>query len=112
MTNTTGIEWKRFYADKKAWPKDAYHEDELITVNGKLVDEFSFDPTKVQDSDRITLEGGMWFPDADSEDTDSLEGHFKKWRKSQSTEVICVEVQKDKACEIRKLITKSGGKVL
>ena len=111
-TKTTGFEWKRFYDDKAAWPIGSYHEEEIITVNGLEVDEYSFDPIKVRDSDKITVSGGTWFKDQDCHGADTLEGHFKKWRKSQNTEVLSVEVPKDKAHELRKLITKAGGKIV
>ena len=111
-TKITGAEWKRFYTDKAAWPTDSYHEDEYMEVNGKPVDAYEFDSSKVEDSDRITLSGGIWFRNQDCDGEISLEDHFKRWRKSQSIEFISVQAPKKKAYSIRTAIRLAGGKVL
>lgn len=110
-TKMTGAEWKRFYADPEAWPDGAWHDDEHITVNGQDAAETpGIDYTAIPDDAAMTIHGGAYFPDSKSDDTDSLEGHFKKWRKRQTTVSFVVECPKGKEAAVRAAIKAAGGK--
>lgn len=110
-TKTTGAEWKRFYSDKEFWPDEWWHDDEVITVNGKNAHDFDIELTEVLDSDVMTVSAGVVY-DAMSNEGPSLEGHFKSWRKKQTTVFFTVEAPKEKADAVKSAITSSGGKVI
>lgn len=109
-TKTTGAEWKRFYQDPAAWPDGWFHEDEEVTVNG-VFDE-NADLTEVPDDAIVVVKGGIIYEGEYANGGKSVEGHFKKWRKAQTTQFLVVEVHKDKAGELKAVITAAGGKVV
>lgn len=106
----SGSEWRDFYADKSFWPKGAWHDDEEILVNGHPPgDDFNFD--EVDDADILTVSGGIVYPDEDARDGPSLESHFKRWRKRQTTSILIVEVPNESSDAVRAAISAAGGKV-
>ena len=109
-TKTTGAEWKRFYADTTFWPDGRWHDDELMTVNGEEPPE-GFDLGEVADTAAMTILAGCVF-DTAGDSLASLEGHFKKWRKLQTTASVVVDFPKDKLDELKALVKTIGGKVL
>lgn len=109
-TKTTGAEWKKFYADDSAWPDGWFHEDEIITINGIKDDDI--DLKTIADDSVVVVSGGVVFMGDYGNDGDSLEGHFKKWRKKQTHVFLTVEVHKDNVDKVRSGIESSGGKVL
>ena len=111
MIKTTGKEFKAYYTDKKAWPDGAWHECDIVTVNGVVDDDFYFDVGKLPDNAKITIEGGIVLKDDQATDGPTMESHFRAWRKKQNTTFLSVEVQKDKADALRELIKQAGGKV-
>ena len=102
MVKLTGSEWNRFYADAEAWPDGAWHEDEEITVDGKAAPD-DFDFSAVPDAAMMTLAGGVVFFNG-TDDGPSLEAHFKRWRKRQTTIVLVVEVPHEAAEAVRAAI--------
>jgi hypothetical protein len=108
-TKTTGVEWKRFYKDTLAWPENWFHEDEEISVNGVFDD--NADLASVPDDAVITVKGGIIYEGQYDKSGNSVEGHFKKWKKMQSHVFFVVEVHKDKASDLMKIITEAGGVV-
>lgn len=109
-TKTTGAEWKRFYADKTFWPDGHWHDDEYITVNGEEPPE-DFDLGEVADNASLTIHAGCVF-DTAGDSVASLEGHFKKWHKLQTTASVVVEFPKDKLDELKALVKTIGAKVV
>jgi hypothetical protein len=109
-TKTTGAEWSAFYADKSAWPEDAWHEDETVTVDGAEVDNLEFDPANLPPNARVTVSGGIVFLNADSTNGPTLEAYFKSWRKKQNTVFMTVEVSRTDAEKVQEAITTAGGK--
>ena len=109
MVKVTGSEWKRFYADAEAWPDGAWHEDEDITVDGKTPGD-DFDFSAVPDVAMLTVTGGVVYW-KDTDEGPSLEAHFKRWRKRQTTTVLVVEVPHEAAEAVRAAIAAAGGKV-
>lgn len=112
-TKTTGAEYKAYLEEKDPqwWPENAYMDDEVLTVNGKSNEnDFSFDSSKLEDSDVVVIECGSYFKDLVSEST-SLEAHFKRWRKAQNTAWCSFECPKDKLDAVKAAIKAAGGKV-
>lgn len=109
MVKVTGNEWNRFYADPEAWPDGAWHEDEEITVDGKEPGG-DFDFSAIPDAATLNLAGGIVYFNG-LEEGPSLEAHFKRWRKRQTTSVLVVEVPHKAADAVRAAIVAAGGKV-
>ena len=111
MIKTTGAEFKAFYADKTAWPEDAWHEGETITVDGAVDDDYDFDIEQIADAAKVTLEGGIVFKDDQATDGPSFESHFRAWRKRQNTVTLAVTVDKAKESQLRELLKEFGAKI-
>ena len=109
-TKTTGAEWSAFYADNSAWPEGAWHEDQIVTVDGVEVDNSEFDESKLSPTAKITVSGGVVFLNSDAVDGPTLESHFKSWRKKQITVFMTVEVSRADAEKVQAAITNAGGK--
>lgn len=109
-TKATGAEWTAFYASKDAWPDGAWHEDQIITVDGVEVDNSEFDESKLSPTAKLTVSGGIVFLNADATDGPSLEAHFKSWRKKQNTVFMMVEASRADAKKVQAAITAAGGK--
>ena len=109
MIKTTGAEWKAFNADTTYWSEFCV-EDEIVTVNGSRVDEYSDYIDAIADADKVTVDGGF-VADLGSNKEYSLNTFFKRWRKQRTTEYLSVEVAKDKAEAVRDAIKAAGGKV-
>ena len=104
---TTGAEWNRFYADKTAWPEGTWHEAEQIKVDGE---EAGGDLTSIHGSAVVTVSGGVVYFDEVHEGP-SLEAHFKRWLKKQTTTVLIVEVPNEAAEAVQSAIANAGGRV-
>lgn len=107
---TTGIEFKQFYNDPKFWPEGAWHDDELITIDG-VEAGCDVDLSKVEDGAKLVIEGGAVLT-KDNDQVNSLEGYFKKWRKEQSTVTMVVTVDKSKEDAVVEAIKAAGGKIV
>lgn len=111
MIKTTGAEFSRFYSDASMWPDGAWHEEELITVNGTDIDEYKgIDLDKIAPSDKVSIQGGRVFMTEDATDHVSLESHFRAWRKRQNTATLSVTVDKAKESQLRELLKVFGAK--
>ena len=108
MIKTLGAEFKRFYDDETAWPDGAWHEDELLLVNGE---EWTKGITEIPDNAIVNLSGGavLGLPNGGEP---SLELHFGRWRKRQTTTTILVECGLDKLDDVKASIKAAGGKVI
>lgn len=101
MIKTIGLEFKQYYADKSAWPKDAYHDDAVIIVDGVDADEEDLDLEKVADTAIITITGGgVYGLKADSSAAISMETHFRKWKKAQSFTTMVIQVPNEQVLEV------------
>lgn len=107
---TTGAEWSAFYADESAWPDGAWQEDQIVTVDGIEIDNSNFDKSQLSPTARITVSGGIVFLNDDAKDGPTLEAHFKRWRRTQTTVFLTVEVSKADAKKVQAAITSAGGK--
>lgn len=106
--NTTGAEWKRFYADPIAWPDGSYHDDVLALVDGKH--EEDADLGALKDHARIEIKSG-YVMFGDGRDVDLVE-HFSKWQSEQTMCSGAFTAPKEKMAEIHAAIVAAGGVVL
>lgn len=109
-TKTTGAEFKAFYRDKTFWPKDAWHEEEEITIDG-AAPPFGFDLDSVPDNANLVLANG-YVSNENGDELGSFEGYFRKWRNKQTTKFLAVEVPNEKINEVKDAIIEAGGKVI
>ena len=107
MIKTSGAEYKRFYDDEAAWPDGAWHEEELLLVNG---DEWTDEVAEIPDNAIVNLSGGAVFGLPNGAEP-SMELHFKHWRKRQTTTTILVECDLAKLDAIKLAVKAAGGRV-
>jgi hypothetical protein len=111
MIKTNGAEIRAFWNDQPYWGEFAV-DDEVITVNGDEIQAGEFNPDKLADSDKVTIDGGyVWDQTPGSDKDGSLHLFFNKWRKAQTTVYLAVEVHKDKADAVREAIKSAGGRL-
>ncbi|WP_186215909.1 hypothetical protein [Burkholderia gladioli] len=111
MIKTNGAQWKSFMADEAYWG-EFYFEEEVITLNGDVVDELTFDPKNLKDTDKLEIDGGYVMDQANNSDKCySLSYFFAKWKKKQNTVYMLVECAREKESAVREAIKKAGGKI-
>ena len=108
MIKTNGAEFKRFYNDETAWPDGAWHEDELLLVNG---DECEAGIDTIPDNAIVNLSGGAVFG-LPSGAEPSMELHFKNWRRRQTATTILVECDLTKVDDVKAAVKAAGGKLM
>ncbi len=109
MIKTTGAEYKRFYNDPTAWPDDSWYEDETLIVNG---DEWTLGVVDIPDDAVINLSGGVVFGGQPNGTETSVEAHFKRWRKRQTTAMFLVECDLARVDEVKAAVKAAGGKTV
>lgn len=112
-----GAEFKRFYNDPEYWvspersPDDyTWHDDGMIAVND-VEQPYGIEVEKLNDTDRVSINGGVVFGQVVGPKEPSLENYFKRWRKAQNTTSIVVDCPKEKLDAILAAIKASGGSV-
>jgi len=110
MIKTTGKEFKSFYEDDSVWIYGMYHEDEVITVDGKQREEYETDLMQIADASTMTISGG-YVTNKNDDELGSLEGLFKKWKKKQTTAFLCVEIDLKKLEDLKVAVKNAGGKI-
>ena len=110
---TSGKDFKGWYGDIEEWPQDAYHEDEIIKINGRNRGDDD-ELQSVEDNAIISLSGGCIYFD-DGRDV-SMEGALRRWLRKKSHEEsfdrILVEIPKGKRTAFVFHVECVGGKVL
>lgn len=101
MTITTGAELLRFYNDDAYWPKDdatgehTYYDYLSLEVNG---DEWEEGVEDIPAEAKVKIHSGVIFFEPGSSGKSPKEwgfaARFRKWRKSQSVELLAFEVPK------------------
>ena len=106
IVKTRGAEFNRYYSDETLW-SGHWHDDVLITVNGEEVEEYEDLP----DDAKVTIEAGVVFHEEDNGLADGIEmiTHFKRWKKSQTTTTLVLEVDKTQVDELVDMIKKLPG---
>ena len=113
---TSGKDFKQWYSDIEEWPKDAYHEDETIKINGKNRGDDD-ELHSVDDNAIISLSGGcIYFDDGDVNKVVSMEGALRRWLRKKSREEsfdrVLVEIPKGARTSFVFHVEFVGGKVL
>lgn len=110
MIKTTGAEWKAFLHDDAYWGEWAF-EEYVYIINGNVAGE-DVNENSFADADIIKVDDGFAWDQANGSDkSEPLATFFRRWRKQQTTEVMAVEVPKDRADAVREAIKAAGGKV-
>lgn len=110
MIKTTGLEFKRFYADPAWWPEDngrTWYEEEYIEVDGKEFD--GDDYIDIKDGSVVRISAGI--VRKEEKYIDTFEGYFRRWRQSQKEAVFLVTVTKEKSEAVIAAIRAAGGRV-
>jgi len=89
----TGAEFKRYYNDDDAWQEGWWHEDAQIEIDGETHDDV---PGDIDDSAKVRIIGGAIVRGHEDLEAISMEGHARKWLKTQSTVSLAFDVPKDK----------------
>jgi hypothetical protein len=112
-TKTTGAELKAFYSDTTFWPEGAYHEDDEVIIDGVHRSDDQ-DIMDIPDESRVVVADGIVLdlPGIDNDKSPSFEGHFKKWRKQQTTVFFTGECPRDILDAVLAAIVAAGGKVI
>ena len=105
----TGAEFRKYYADEAFWPEGSFHDDAVITINGRQDDDA--DLTAVQDTDDLVISGGSVYAFDFSTRISSMEQHFQDWRKLQTTRSILVEAPANKLEQVMTAIRDAGGTI-
>lgn len=108
---TTGKEFNTFYNDPAIWTQSdshntTWHEDEVITIDGLEV----MDYCDIPEAALVTISGGVVTNPVGGGEV-SLEGYFKRWKKTQTHVSISVTVAKGKLEAVKKAIRGAGGVV-
>lgn len=76
----SGAQWRAFLHDEEFWPKEAYYDDCLLSLNGVVMED-GVAISEVKDNDRIEIEGGMVFTDLPGSNQDwiDLEDYLNRW---------------------------------
>lgn len=107
---TTGAEFKRFYNDPEFWPEGAWHDDDLVLVDG--VEQDDIDVDKIADAAKVTIQAGVVLMSESDDEGVAFDAYFRRWRKSQTTRTIVVEADASKLDAIMAAIKSAGGNVL
>ena len=112
----TGKEFKAFESDATYWhPGNAerestYMDDVVLEINGEEVEDFEVQ--EFNDIDNIKIVSGHVINCTKGPMNQSLAGYFKRWKKAQTVETICVEIPKERRDEIVKTLGGMGLKVV
>lgn len=108
---TTGAIWNMFYADEKAWPDGASHEDTLLAINGKEDPDGELEKLPLDATVEIRC-GYVIFPDGTDAD---LGEHFTKWQADLSGLGVAIgsfRAPKDKLQAVQQAILAAGGELI
>ena len=109
MQLTNGKTYKQFYNDSKFWNSQAWHEGELLLVNGRDWGDKSID--KIPDDAIVRITGGI----VCCEDLDwelaglSMDALFAVWRGDDEGKTLLVKVPQARLAELAEYIKSIGG---
>ena len=107
----SGIEVKAFYSDPEYWPEGVWHEDEILEIDGILVEEGSVDLSIISDTCIVSISDG-YVTNKEGKDLGSFEKYFKRWRKSQDSVFLLIEIKKNNIETMELIIKSNGGKII
>ena len=112
-----GAEWNSFFNDPTVWDRDVWHDNLIITVNGKKILErnslFEDDDDFVDVDSKATViieSGDIYFGD-DSKPS-SIKSVIRKWRRNQKFKTICVEIPNEMFYAVCEQLKKDGCKII
>lgn len=108
---TTGAIWNLFYADKTAWPDGSYHDDTLLTINGKEDPDAELEKLPLDATVEIRC-GFVMLPDGRDAD---LGDHFTKWQAEQAGLGVAMgsfRVSKANLQAVQAAILAAGGELI
>jgi len=115
-TQTTGLEFKRFYLDGKYWPENGHtlFDDVLLLVDGRALSSEQ-EPRDIADAALVEIHSG-WVDNipadvANGESNMSLEDYFLDWQKGQTTGTLVVECPRDHLWRVILAVKEAGGTV-
>ncbi len=106
----SGAEFKKFMSSEEFWPVDTWHEDEQITVNGEDRPD-GVEASTLSDTDVVVIHDGVLTGPQWLDGGPSLETHFRRWRKKQTTTFLTVECDHTKLEAVKAAIKAAGGKI-
>jgi len=109
MTTISGVDFKKFYSDKKFWPEGVWHDDSVVTVNGEHDPDANLEI--VADDAIIRIESG-YVMTAEDEEISPLATYYAKWAKEQAYRTVMVEIEHAKVSQLEALVSEIGGKVV
>ena len=108
---SNGSEFKRFYTDPIIWGKDAWHDDEIVMVNGV---EWNFDQEieLVPDHAIVQVVSGVFYAAASDTDGADLSAVFRRWLKTQASVILVIDVPKEKKESMIAAVRAAGGDIV
>ena len=108
---TNGATFKAFMNDGQYW-NQRYWEDDEVTVDGELVEEFDDQYGNVSDGSVVVMKAGYVYSDEDTSFSGcTVMTFFNKWLKMQNTVIVTVTMDKAREAEFRALMKANGFKV-
>ena len=112
----TGAEFKACYTDQNFWfladktdQEGTWHDDDTITIDGRADDDI--DASVIRDDAKVEITGGIVFGPVVGAPEPSLEGYFKRWKKTQNTAKVLVSCDKSVLDAVIAAIKAAGGRV-
>lgn len=113
MVKCSGAEWNAFYQDKTFWKDSFYHEDEVMKLDGEVVEEGERGLEHLPPEMKVEiLSGIVRLGDRSDADIIDLETYFRQWKKAQDYSVLMVQVPKARETELRAFLKSQKCKVL
>ena len=111
MLKMKGVEWSAFYNDPTVWQRDVWHDDLVIVVDDKEIDD-DFDD--IDPKATVTIESGViYFEETLSEkNSSSIESAIRKWRRNQKFKTVCVEIPNEMFYAVCEQLKKDGCKII
>ncbi len=95
-------------AEFKAWQNsdwgDGYWEEYELSINGDVVQDFDLD--KINDTDKIVVNGGIVFMTQEDRDGVSATTHFNRWKKSMTVAFLSVQVAKEDVPALQEVLAQ------
>jgi hypothetical protein len=110
-SKTNGATFKSFMQDNKYWFQ-RYWDDDEVTVDGVVVDEFDEMYENVSDSSVVVIKAGYVYSDEDESFKGmELTSFFNRWLKMQSTISVTVTIDRSREAEFKALMKANGFKI-
>jgi hypothetical protein len=111
MLKMKGVEWVSFYNDPEIWKQDVWHDDLVIVVDDKEIDDYFDD---IDPKATVTIESGVIYftEDPSEEHSLSVESAIRKWRRNKKFKTVCVEIPNEMFYVVCEQLKKDGCKII